>query len=77
MIFGVTPMLCSRIIIKMLALVSRKLKRNPLAKVVFPYEEKMALFAAMIHQREHQVRDIIGFMDGLCLNTECTSELLE
>ena len=29
------------------------------------------------HQREHKVRDVIGFMDGLCLNTECTSEPLE
>ena len=37
----------------------------------------MALLAAMIHKREHQVRDVIGFMDGICLNTECTSELLE
>ena len=77
MIFGVTPMVCSRTITKMLALVARKLKRHPLAQVVFPDEEKMDLFAGMIHQREHQVRDVIGFMDGLCLNTECTSEPLE
>ena len=61
----------------MLALVSRKLKRHPSCKSFFPDEEKMALLAAMIHQREHQVRDVTGFMDGLCLGTVCTSELLE
>ena len=49
MIFGVAAMVCSRTITEMLALVSRKLKRHPLAKVVFPEEEKIDLLAAMIH----------------------------
>ena len=76
LIFGCTPTVCSRVINKMLKLVVKKLKRHPLARVQFPDEEKMAEYAQLIHQREPAVDDVIGFMDGVSLTSECTSEPL-
>ncbi len=58
-------------------LVVKKLKSNPLAKVGFPNEEKMEHFAQLIQTREPKVDDVIGFMDGLALTSECTSEVIE
>ena len=34
----------------------------------------MQTFASMINNREHSFDDVIGFMDGVSLATECTSE---
>ena len=61
----------------MMQLVVKKLKSHPLAKVKFPDKEKMARFAQTIQEREPEVDDVIGFMDGLALTSECTSELIE
>jgi hypothetical protein len=77
MIFGITPSTCSEVIDKMLHLVVRKLKRHPMAAVKFPDAEKMEYFARLINQREPEVDDVIGFMDGLSLVSECTSEVFE
>ena len=77
MIFGITPSTCSEVINKMLHLVVRKLKRHPMAAVKFPDAEKMEYFARLINQREPEVDDVIGFMDGLSLVSECTSEVFE
>ena len=77
MIFGITPSTCSEIINKLLTKVVHKLIRHPLARVQFPNAEKMEYFARLIHQREPEVDDVIGFMDGLSLTSECTSEVLE
>ncbi len=77
LIFGVTPTICSNIIYKMIQLVVKKLKNHPLDKVKFPDEEKMAYFAQLIQAREPKVDDAIGFMDGLALTSECTSEWIE
>ncbi len=60
----------------MLQLVVKKLKNHPLAKGKFPYAEKMAYFAWLIQTREPAVDDVIGFMDGLALTSECTSEVI-
>ncbi len=57
--------------------VVQKLKRHPLAKVQFPDEDKMARFARQIQVCEPDVDDVIGFMDGLSLTSECTSEVFE
>jgi hypothetical protein len=76
LIFGITPSICSRVIKKMLLLVVRKLKRHRLAKIKFPDEEKMASFARQINQREPVVNDVIGFMDGIALQSECTLEAI-
>ena len=74
MIFGATPTRCSVVKNKMLLLVVMKLKHHPLAKVKFPSEEKMAHFAQLIQEKEPAVDDVIGFMDGLALMSECTSD---
>ncbi len=34
----------------------------------------MLLFASKINNREPSIDDVIGFMDGVSLATECTSE---
>jgi len=77
LIFGITPTVCSRVLNKMMNLVVRKLKRHPFAQVQFPDEDKMARFARQINQREPAVNDVIGFMDGVALQSECTSEQIE
>ncbi len=73
-IFGITPNPCSRMLRNMLKLVVRRLHYHPLAKIEFPSPEKMALFASMVQIREAAIDDVIGFMDGVALKTECTSE---
>ena len=34
----------------------------------------MHMFASLINNRDHNINDVIGFMDGVLLATECTSE---
>ncbi len=77
LIFGVVPSVCSKVINRMLWLVVRKLKNHPLAKVRFPDAVKKAMFAQMIEACEPTVDDIIGFLDGLSLASECSSEVIE
>jgi hypothetical protein len=43
----------------------------------FPDAEKMEYFARLIHQCDPKVDDVIGFMDGLLLISECALEVLE
>jgi hypothetical protein len=61
----------------LLTKVVQKLIRHPLARVPFPNAERMEYFARQIHQCEPEVDDVIGFMDGLSLTSECASEMLE
>jgi len=58
----------------MLKLVVKKLKRHPLACVRFPNTEQLEYYAQLIHQQEPAVDDVIGFMDGVSLTSEWTSE---
>ena len=76
LIFGVTPSVCSCTITTMSLLVVKKLKRHPLARVKFPNMDNMASFARQIQIHEPEVDDVIGFVDGLSLTSECTSEML-
>jgi hypothetical protein len=39
--------------------------------------EKMENFDSLINQQEPEVDDVIGFMDGVTLTSECTSEPIE
>ena len=75
-IFGVVPSVCSRAINKVMSLILKKLRRHPLAEVKFPDHEKKQQFASMIQRREPEISDVIGFMDGVSLRTECTSDEL-
>ena len=76
LIFGVTPSVCSRIINNMLRAAVRRLRHHLFARVKFPNEEKMKQFASMIELREPAARDVIAFMDGVSMTTECTDERL-
>jgi hypothetical protein len=42
--------------------------------IKFPSSQKMQMFAEMINNREPAVDDVIGFMDGVSLESECTSD---
>jgi hypothetical protein len=74
LIFGITPSTCIDILNKMLLLVVHKLKRHPVVEVKFPDAEKMERFAHQINEHEPIVNNVIGFMDGLALQSKCTSE---
>jgi hypothetical protein len=74
LIFGCTPTVCSRVLNKMLKLVVKNLKRHPLARVCFTNTEQLEYYAQLIHEQEPAVDDVIGFMDGVSLISEFTSE---
>ena len=57
-----------------LKLVVKHLRTHPLAKIQFPTPAKMGVFTSMVNNRESLIHDVIGFMDGVSLKTECTSE---
>jgi hypothetical protein len=52
----------------------KRLRCHPLARVKFPNVEKMQLFLDMIRVQEPTAPNVIGFMDGLGLMTECMVE---
>ncbi len=55
----------------------KRLRYHPLARIKFPDEQKMQMFAEMIHLREPTISNVIGFMDGLGLATEMTDERIQ
>jgi hypothetical protein len=77
LIFGITPTPCSRILKRILCMTVKRLHLHPIARIKFPNEQKMRWFADMISLREPTIANIIGFMDGLGLATEMTSERLQ
>ena len=76
LIFGITPSPWCRILKKNLRMTVKRLWFHPLARIVFPNEEKMQRFAEMISLRELMIANVIGFMDGLGLVTQMTDERL-
>jgi hypothetical protein len=74
LVFGITPSPCSRILKRILWMTVKRLQYHPLAQGKFPNVEKMQLFLDMISVQEPMVNNVIGFMDGLGLTTECTDE---
>jgi hypothetical protein len=77
LIFGLTPTVCGKAINWMLRRTVRLLADHPFAKVKFPDDVKMREFANMVKAREPLAEDVIGFMDGVSFQTECTSEQVE
>jgi len=75
LVFGCTPTVCSRVLNKMLNLVVKKLKRHLLACIRFPNAEQLEYYAQLIHEWEPAVDDVIGFVDGVSLTSECTPSL--
>ena len=74
LIFGVTPNAWSCILRNRLKIVVPRLRFHPAARIQFPSAEKMQLFASMVCNCKPTVDNVIGFMDGVLLATECTSE---
>ncbi len=74
LIFGLTPTVCGKAINWMLRRSVRLLADHPFAKVEFPDDVKMREFANMAKAREPLGEDVIGFMDGVSFQTECTSK---
>jgi hypothetical protein len=74
LIFGITPLPCSRILKMILRMTVKWLRYHPLARVKFPNVEKMQLSSDMISVQKPMVNNVIGFMDGLGLTTGCTDE---
>ena len=74
LLFGITPIACSRMINNMLVIVNRRLRCHPLSHVKFPDDEKKQKFALMVQRREPSVDNVIGFMDGVSLTSECTDD---
>lgn len=73
-IFGVTPSTMSRVLHEMLHLFIKKFKDHPESCIRWPSSSKMQHFARLVSRREPRVRRVIGFMDGLSLDTECNSD---
>jgi hypothetical protein len=76
LIFGITPSPCSRILRRMLRMTVKRLRSHPLARVEFPNKARMRLYLDIVSAREPTVTNVIGFMDGLGLTTECIDERL-
>ena len=78
LIFGVPPTTCIRYINKMMKLIVKKLKNNAIARVYFPRtDDEKQCFASMIEQREPSVKNCIGFVDGISIPVQCSSEITE
>ncbi len=77
LIFGLIPTVCRKAINWMLQRTVRLLNDHPFVKVRFPDDLKMSEFANMVKAREPLAEDVIGFMDGVLFQTECTSERVE
>jgi hypothetical protein len=55
----------------------KRLRYHPLARIKFPGEQKMQMFAEMIRHREPTISNVIGFMDGLGLAMEMTDKRIQ
>ncbi len=62
---------------KNLCMTVKRLRSHALASIQFPNEQKMQQFAEMISLHEATITDVIGFMEGLGLATECTDERIQ
>ena len=77
MIFGATPSIIERDIKFMIRLVIEKLINHPASRIRFPTQEEMAQFAAIISHREPLAENVIAFLDGLSLPTQCNSSIAD
>jgi hypothetical protein len=50
---------------------------HPWSRVKFPDVDKMREYATMVQARKPSVNDVIGFMYGVSLSSECTAEWVE
>jgi hypothetical protein len=77
LIFGITPTPCSCILKRILCMTVKRLCFHPFARINFPNKQKMRQFADMISLHKPAISNVIGFIDGLGLATEMTSERIQ
>lgn len=77
MLFGIVPSSASVFIRRMMKLICRKLKHDNRAAVRFPSQDEMPALAAMVQSREPRVNNVIGFLDGLAIPVQCSSDPVE
>jgi hypothetical protein len=77
LIFGCSERYCSSIIGQLLERVVRVLSVDDLSCLRFPPQETLQHLAALVENREPGVRDVIGFIDGVLVPVQSTSETLE
>ena len=74
MIFGVVPTTISEVINKVLMKATKKLSKHPAARVKFPDEQEMEMYAEMVRSREPLAHNIIGFIDGVAIPVQCSDD---
>ena len=78
MIFGIVPTTCIKYINEMMKLVVKKLKNHEAAKISFPMSEtRKQHYADLVYAREPSISNCIGFVDGVAIPVQCSSEILE
>ncbi len=55
----------------------KRLHYHPLARIKFPDEQKIQMFAEMKRLCEPMISNVIGFIDGLGLATEMTDKRIQ
>ena len=76
LIFGIPPTTCIRYINKMIKLTVKMLRNNIIAQIKFPTnDEEKEYYASLIAGREPAVRNCIGFVDGVSVPVQCSSEV--
>ena len=74
LLFGVTPTVASCIIDKMEVIVCNKLKDHDQCKIKLPNELERQEYANIISKREPLIHNCIGFVDGVAIPIECSSD---
>lgn len=74
LIFGITPTTASDSLTEMINLVVDRLFKEPRSRICFPNEDQMQEFARMVNVREPKVDNIIGFIDGVSIAIQCSSD---
>jgi len=76
LIFGIPPTTCIRYINNVMKLVVKKLRNNPISRIHFPdTDEEKEYYASLIARREPSIRNCIGFVDGVSIAVQCSSEV--
>ena len=71
MLFGIVPSVCSNYLKEVRELICLQLKFNPHAIISFPNEQEMELYSQMIANRELNITNAIGFIDGVSIPCQC------
>jgi DDE superfamily endonuclease len=77
LIFGIVPTTAAVTIWKLMRHICKMLKSHPASEVSFPDAELMKVYARMVQIREPMVNNVIGFVDGVSLQVQCSDDMLQ